>query len=191
MSSHYFITIHLSEALQNYFSKLQQELKRELPYKQWPHKRDLHITLKFLGSAADDKLTPLQNKLRDIQTYNRFSLETGDLGIFGNPMKPRVLWAGVEKTEALRKLQEKVEEQCTEIGFEEEKRDYRPHITLAKKWNGREINNIHQILNKTVGKQVLQVENIVLFRIHPKETPKYEAVSKFALQGGGGTGSAY
>ncbi|MFA1820267.1 RNA 2',3'-cyclic phosphodiesterase [Virgibacillus oceani] len=192
MSSHYFIAIHLPETLQMYFSTWQEDLKREFPYKQWPHKEDLHITLKYLGAMDDNKLTLLENKLQDINRFDHFSLETGELGTFGNPKKPRVLWAGVKKTEALMRLQRNVEKICADVGFEKEKRDYRPHITLAKKWDGAEIKNINQILgSKTLIKQTLPVEDIVLFRIHPKENPKYEAVAKILVQGGGNTGSAY
>src|SRR5690625_2331786 len=184
MSSHYFIAIHLPETLQGYFSKQQEKLKRELPYKQWPHKKDLHITLKFLGPVADEKLALLQRKLQGIQPFTPFSLETGDLGTFGNSKKPRVLWAGVKKTDPLKQLQEKVEEICSDAGFEMEKRAYRPHITLAKKWNGAEIENINQILSgKNLEKQKWQIVNIVLYRIHPKEKQKYEAVSVFSFQG--------
>ncbi len=192
MSSHYFIAIHLPEMLQNYFSKLQQELKRELPYKQWPHKRDLHITLKFLGPVADNEVSLLQHQLQNMEQSAPFTLETGGLGTFGNPKKPRVLWAGVEKTEQLKQLQEKVEEHCLDAGYEKEKRDYRPHITLAKKWNGKEIENINEVIRgKKLEMQKWHVKNIVLFRIHPQKNPKYEAVSIYPLQGGGSNGTAH
>jgi 2'-5' RNA ligase len=192
MSAHYFIAIHLPETLQDYFSKWQHTLKQELPYKQWSHKQDLHITLKFLGPVADNKLTVLQNKLKEIGKYDPFSLAIRDFGTFGNPKKPRVLWAGLGKTESLVQLQAAVEKICSAAGFEKEKRAYCPHITLAKKWNGSEIKNLDQKLrNKKLDKQEWHVEDIVLFRIHPRESPKYEAVCKYPLQGGEGTGSAY
>lgn len=191
MQSHYFIAIHLPEEVQSYFYEKQQELKRELPYKQWPHKKDLHITLKFLGPMTDGKLNQLQRILLDIKHCEAFSLETGPLGTFGNPNKPRVLWAGVNKPEALKNLQAKVEACCAEAGFEKEKRAYRPHITLAKKWDGEKINNRQQITgSKTMKRHIFAVKEIVLFRIHPSETPKYEAVFTFPLKGGGNTGAA-
>ena len=192
MSPHYFIAIQLPKTLQTYFSAWQEELKQEFSYKQWPNKKDLHITLKFLGAVDDNKLTLLQNKLQDMERFDQFCLETGAFGIFGNPKKPRILWAGVDKTKALSELREAVERICSEVGFIEEKRDYSPHITLAKKWNDTEIKNINQLLgSKKAAKQILQVENIVLFRIHPKENPKYETVAKIELQGGGDTGSTH
>ncbi|GAB3792173.1 RNA 2',3'-cyclic phosphodiesterase [Virgibacillus kimchii] len=192
MTSHYFIAIHLPETIQDYFSEWQRELKQELPYKQWPHKKDLHITLKFLGPVADDQLTNLEEQLQDLQQCAAFSLATGQLGTFGNPVKPRVLWAGVEKTEPLIQLQKTVEDQCAAAGWKREKRNYRPHVTLAKKWNGTEINGLEQkINNKSLEKQVWHVKNIFLFRIHPQQTPKYEVVSNYPLQGGGGTGSTH
>jgi 2'-5' RNA ligase len=191
MSSHYFVAIHLPEEQQRYFSKRQQELKQEWPYKIWPHQADLHITLKFLGPVADDNLRLLQQELKEIQKSDPFTIETYGLGTFGNTGKPRVLWAGVEKTEPLIQLQQKVEAQCSAAGFAKDKCAYVPHITLAKKWNSKEMKQTEQMLqNNRIEKQIWHVENIVLFRIHPQENPKYEAVSIFPLNGGGGTGAA-
>lgn len=182
MPAHYFIAITLPPALKDCLSAWQAELRGELPYKQWTDKCDLHITLKFLGAVEQDDLSRLQMAMRRIQTYRAFSLKIGTAGTFGHPQKPRVLWAGVEKTNTLASLQREIEAIATEIGFAKEKRVYHPHITVAKKWAGAATENLQAALQpRFIIEQLLYVNEIVIYRIHPQSSPKYEVFASYKL----------
>jgi len=174
--SHYFIAIHMNEKLREIFSSWQEELNDVFPFKQWPHKEDLHITLKFLGEVDDRKIERLVKELLAVETIAAFDLAVGGLGTFGK----RVLWVGVEKNDPLKELQEVVEQAALNIGYEKEKREYRPHITLAKRWQGED-SALPYIEDKWNRSYSLHVKEIVLFRIHPSESPKYEVVERFPL----------
>jgi len=185
MTAHYFVAIPLTDALKNHFSNWQEELKEKLPYKQWTNKLDLHITLKFLGAVEHEQLNRLQQELKQVENANAFSTKTGTVRVFGNPLKPRVLWACVDKTDALTFLYEQVEAAADRAGFTKETRPYRPHITLAKKWDGSpnwELVKTMQTQFKE--KRILQVEEIVVYQIFPNQRPKYKVVSSFNLSGG-------
>ncbi|MEC5421879.1 RNA 2',3'-cyclic phosphodiesterase [Virgibacillus sp. C22-A2] len=185
-SSHYFIAIPLPELLREQLSNWQDELRTKVSYKQWPHKQDLHITLKFLGAVADNKLDALQKELKRVEHINGFSTFAGQLGTFGNYQQPRVLWAGVEPSSDLLHLYELVESCAANAGFQIERRPYRPHITLAKKWaNDSIVESIEVIKQKFSEKQVLYVGEIALYEIHPTRNPKYNAISRYRLRGGG------
>ncbi|PAV30106.1 RNA 2',3'-cyclic phosphodiesterase [Virgibacillus profundi] len=189
--SHYFIAIPLSSNLQNLFSSWQEEIKGKVFYKQWPEKQDLHITLKFLGAVADNKVLALRKELKKIEELSEFSIEAGSIGTFGNPSKPRVIWAGVDKTESLTNLYAKIETITASIGFPKENREYRPHITLAKKWAGdAAIANLEEIKDQFTAVELLHVNHIVLYRIHPAKSPKYEVVQKYKLKRDEGNGPA-
>lgn len=183
--SHYFIAIHLPKELQTSLSYWQHKLKDRLPYKQWPHREDLHITLKFLGQVTDNKIQQLLKELQAVQDIPAFDLIVGGIGTFGNPMKPRVLWAGVEDTDLLTELQHVVEGCSQKIGFEKENRQYRPHITMAKKWTGESAlsgETIIEVQQQFTDKQAMHVTEVVLFQIHPTKSPKYEVVERFPLK---------
>lgn len=180
--SHYFIAIPLDHALKDYFSIWQDSLKEQLPYKQWPYKEDLHITLKFLGPVEPNKLNDLINKLKGIEQLKEFELTVGTIGTFGNPLKPRVLWAGVEKTDELVVLHNQVEECAERVGFAKENREYRPHITLAKKWaEGRNDSSLAGIKNKYNDQRKLYVNEVVIYQIFPSRSPKYEIIQTYHL----------
>ncbi|GIO28814.1 RNA 2',3'-cyclic phosphodiesterase [Ornithinibacillus bavariensis] len=181
---HYFIAIPVAANVKEEFAKWQEELKKSVSYKQWPWKEDLHITLKFLGAVEEERIIQLQELLRTIAKQNHFSISVGGIGTFGRHNSPRVLWAGVEKTEPLEILFKQIENAVTSIGFPKETRPYTPHITLAKKWNGndvspeklQEIKEHYQELTFP-----MNVDSFVLYQIFPSKRPKYEVVELYKL----------
>lgn len=183
--AHYFIAIPLYPSLRNHLSIWQDDLKEKLDYKNWPHKEDLHITLKFLGPVKADEIEQIQEALIGIKDLNAFEISIGSIGTFGKPDRPRVLWAGVDKTTTLSDLQEKTEAIMEKHGFQKETRTYSPHITLAKKWMGNSSGELLQDIKKQYKEQQIMVVNqIALFKIHPTRTPKYELIHEYKLQDG-------
>lgn len=182
---HYFIAIQLPETLQDTFASWQERLKGILPYKQWYHKKDLHITLKFLGAVNDQKLEELKYLLKRVEDLSAFNMEVGSLGTFGNPHRPRVLWAGVERVEPLINIQHTVELVALEAGFPKENRDYSPHITLAKKWRSEVGHSYREVLEKLKRefhlKSDMHVSDVTLLKIHPSRQQKYEPIQAYTL----------
>lgn len=182
-TSHYFIAIPIVEELQQVFSRWQKDIKNSLSYKIWPHQKDLHITLKFLGAVDENKLTSLRKELNTIN-HQEFSLTVGSIGTFGKPDSPRVLWAGVDKTDSLDQLYKKIEQTTISVGFPKENRVYRPHITLAKKWNSNTSNyeGINRVKENYQSESfMMNVQEFVLYQIFPSKTPKYERVETYHL----------
>jgi len=181
--SHYFIAIPLKQDIKKKLAAWQDHLKKELHYRQWTYPDDLHITLKFLGPVKQHQLNQLQTELSVIHEQNRFEMNIGSIGSFGNPKKPRVLWAGVKKTAPLVFLQRLVEECAQDTGFTSENRPYRPHITLAKKWNGQaETDRLADIKQQYQTDQaMMDVDEVVIYQIHPRKNPKYEIIETYKL----------
>lgn len=185
MSAHYFIAIPLPLALKDHLASWQEQLKKQVTYKQWTNKQDLHITLKFLGAVENDQLLRIQQELRKMEKLRLFSVQAGSLGVFGNPATPRILWGAVEKTEQLDLLHQQVEATIAPLGFPKEERTFRPHITLAKKWNGLPASDlVETILKQFTERWELWVKEIVIYQIFPKQTPKYKVLSRYNLCGG-------
>jgi 2'-5' RNA ligase len=183
--SHYFIAIPLPQSVQRLFSIWQNALKRELSYKIWTNPTDLHITLKFLGMMDDHKRKQLDRTLQAIRKFDKFTIHVGSIGMFGNPDMPRVLWAGVNKTCKLAELQTCVEKRLNRIDFSAEKRIYRPHITLAKKWLGDAAPGLmEEIIQHYTDQREILIDTIIVNQVHPTQVPKYEPIYTYKLQGG-------
>ncbi|MFQ5471953.1 MAG: RNA 2',3'-cyclic phosphodiesterase, partial [Dehalococcoidia bacterium] len=69
---------------------------------------------------------------RAVAATRRHRLALGRIGTFGGK-RPRVLWVDLQgDIEALAALQNAVEGELAELGFERERRRFSPHLTLAR-----------------------------------------------------------
>jgi 2'-5' RNA ligase len=154
----------------------------KLPFKKWTYMDDFHITLSFLGPVTDQKINELITKLHEeLKNANHFHLTLDNLGVFGNKFQPRVWWCGVENSNELRQLQRQISVVCEEIGFNVEKRPYRPHITIAKK-SIDQIDEYNEIPVQWNGCGIeFDVEYVTVYKIHPNKKPSYEVVDNIKL----------
>ena len=93
---------------------------------------NLHVTLKFLGEVADGKVTAVRSALESIRSDKAVALEFRGLGFFPSEKHPRVFWAGMEATLNLTTLANEIEGAVEKIGIPREKREFSPHLTLAR-----------------------------------------------------------
>ena len=85
-----------------------------------------HITLAFIGET--DKYKDAINALSKIK-HNAFEITTNALGCFGN-----TYYVSVSQSKSLTLLQEKVVNALASVGIETEKRSFKPHITVARRY---------------------------------------------------------
>ena len=107
------------------------KVRSAVPGAKWQSDEQLHITLLFLGSVEEEQLIAVRNSASEIQ-IEPFSLQVAGLGCFGQPRKPRNLWAGVQPAAPVDRLHKTLQAQMEKLGFATEKRTFHPHITLAR-----------------------------------------------------------
>lgn len=181
--SHYFIAVPIDESIKE---KLTYWCRKEQPpFQRFVHEQDLHITLAFLGGIEPGVLENLKKALQTVAKQHKpFSLVIEDLGFFGQKQAPRVFWASVNQEKVLYDLQKDVYQGCIDLGIELEKRAYSPHITLARKYIGKDA-YIDDQLKKSFQTHFINdnwtVNSFVIYQTHIKQTPKYEVVASFQL----------
>ena len=97
----------------------------------WQTVEQLHLTLLFLGNVPEEALPDISEALRDLPLA-KFQLTVHGVGCFGQPETPRNLWAGVSPEAPVAALHALLKERLGPMGFDFEKRPFRPHITLAR-----------------------------------------------------------
>lgn len=172
--AHFFIAIPVTEDIKRLAMPIQQELRSNQKHKVYVHPDDLHITIHFFGELEEVKIRALANHLQEAISIRPFTLNIGDLNYFGNPKEPRVVWLGVEEHSTLTKLYDFTQRIIKENGLATNNKKYRPHITLAKKWK-KEADNftMPNILSTSIE---MEVNEMIIYKIHPKAARKYEAV---------------
>lgn len=177
---HYFIGINVPVSIAHQAENWAKELI-PFPFKQWTYPDDYHITLQFLG-FLDDKKEKLITRLKEVASrHSSFSLQTGQYDVFGAYNKPRVLYVSLRSNDKLMNLQRDIQAVWEELSALYEKRPYRPHITIAKKWGG-EAGLLEEQLKQTSIEEQFQVSTFALFEVHPASKPKYKKILSFSLQ---------
>lgn len=148
---------------------------------------DAHVTLKFLGDVDQGDLTRLVDGLEaavDAAAVDPFHAEFGGLGAFPSEDYIRVVWLGVrEGGEAMTRLHEAVEERTVELGFDPERHEFTPHVTLARMNHAGGKEHVQEVLrteDPAVGS--MEVEEVRLTKSElTEEGPRYETVERFWL----------
>ncbi len=93
----------------------------------------LHVTLKFLGDTNSELIPEVGRILHAVcESKSAFDLRIVGCGAFPHAARPSVIWAGLENTETLIELSVELETQLQPLGFSAEKREFQPHLTLAR-----------------------------------------------------------
>lgn len=182
---HYFVAVKLPQEAKRFLDGWIEERKGDFPFARWVHPADYHITLAFLGFAEQTMLNKLTEQLKPlIAKESTFTLTLNSLGTFGPHKAPRIFWADVETSEQLNEIQLGVRKVCEKIGFELDPKPFRPHITLARKWNSGDpfdATSLSQIRSSDGEVFTFQVTEIVLYETHLDCFPKYHEYRSFPL----------
>jgi 2'-5' RNA ligase len=96
----------------------------------WIDRESFHLTLRFIGDIDDSLAREIAYALDGVAA-RPFSLRLRGMGLFGGN-KPHTLYAGVEESADLRRLQQVHERICQVLGLDAEQRKFTPHVTLAR-----------------------------------------------------------
>ncbi|MBU0690514.1 RNA 2',3'-cyclic phosphodiesterase [bacterium] len=150
----------------------------------WTEPTGMHLTLKFLGDVDRDLVERINDSLRSIvDASHRFSIRIAGTGVFPNPRRPRVFWAGITAPDELTILQRKVDDAMEALGFPKEEREFRPHLTVAriKEPIGKK-RITDAFLSFKMRSELFYVDHLSLMRSHlSSEGARYEELKSFTL----------
>ena len=128
-----FIGIKLTNQIQGLLGNLQEELGEELVEVRWVPIENLHITLKFLGNCDQGKVQGIAKVMDGLREYLPYHVRIGGVGGFPSQGSARIIWVGVDDPrDVTREIYRRCENGCMKLGFEKEKRNYHPHITIGR-----------------------------------------------------------
>lgn len=148
-----------------------------------------HVTLKFLGETNPERRTKINAALReavDEAAVDPFNCTVGGLGVFPSLEYISVVWAGVREGKGaaeLRRLHEAIEAEMTALGFEAERHEFTPHITLARMDDARGKSVVQEVVEEsdpTIG--TFQVDSVRLTESTLTDSgPEYETITEVDL----------
>jgi 2'-5' RNA ligase len=102
-----------------------------LPGAKWVDVQQIHLTVRFIGEVDGVLFHDIKNALHEV-SIAAFDLQLKGVGYFPPRGTPRVLWAGLEKSEPLQLLRKKIDSALFRIRVKPEGRKFSPHITIAR-----------------------------------------------------------
>lgn len=130
-----FIAVELPNEIRKQLKELQRHLRPLTNSARWVAPESIHITLKFIGEVPDKRVEQIDGALAGL-TWKPFTVSVHGVGFFPGARSPRVFWAGMDAP-TMQGLTEELDARMERLGFEKEKRAFRPHITLARAKDSR------------------------------------------------------
>jgi len=173
-----FIAFDVSDEARDYLFNLQKELSKFVKAK-WVEKKNIHLTLKFLGEIDDEKLEKLKKELSKIK-FKRFDVVLDELGVFPDENFTRVIWVGL-KGEGIFNLQKKIDEELLELFSQDQK--FTSHITLGRVKAVKDKEKLKEFFSKIKIDEIkFTVDNFKLYRSElSKDGPKYYLLDEYGL----------
>lgn len=174
-----FIALEIPEEIKNeVYQHIENFKKDNLPVK-WVEKKNLHITLIFLGEQDLNFLNKVKEILKNVSNnFKPFYINLTNFGFFPTAKKPRVFWIGIKKNrEIITKIVEELNNELKKIDFKPEEREFFPHLTIGR--FKASFNAEKYLLLKYESKDFL-IDRITLFKSTlTSEGPIYEVIENY------------
>jgi 2'-5' RNA ligase len=151
----------------------------------WVEPENIHLTLKFFGETEEKRIPVIKEALQlAVSRSESTVIKINKAGIFGSRYDPRVIWFGIDPNDALQKLAGHVLDVLEIAGWEKDRQNFVPHLTIGriKELRDKDLfqEEIQKYRNRFIQEQA--IKEIHLYEsILRKEGPIYLKLASFTL----------
>jgi len=151
----------------------------------WTPEGNLHLTLRFIGEATEEKQAAMEAALAQVRV-EPFVLPVGGLGVFPPRGAAKVLWAGIGHGHTrLHQLRKQVDEALLAVDLTLDVRIFSPHFTVARLGENTDAKRLAKFLHRHRAFEAppFRVTAFELYasELQPGRPPAYRAVRSYAL----------
>ena len=160
-----FVSVSVPKEIVNIQSMLKSTVEPKGVKVRWVMNGKMHLTLKFIGNTTQGSIDNLNEALFNVvKSAKVINLSISGTGAFPVKGRPNVLWLGIKgDIDELKQLTLNINNSLEPLGFITEKRDFLPHVTIARiKSNQKKIPNISNYLNTTFTELPMKIVKISL-----------------------------
>lgn len=175
-----FIAIDLPLDVKDYLYNLQKSFDKNLAKITWVSKKNLHLTLKFLGEIDASKLDEIKKILRNIK-FSSFEVSLNNFTCFPDFSFPRVLWVALKPEDNIFKLAQLIDEETLLISKSDVQ--FKAHLTIGRvktiKFKERFTEQLKKI---KIEKIKFRIDSFTLYKSTlSAQGPSYDVVEKYKL----------
>jgi len=124
-----FVSIEVPEDIKEYMIEIQEKIGNDLAKIRFVDKKQMHLTLKFLGEMQPKDIDIVKNEFKKVE-FESFSVYLDSIGVFPDENYVRVVWIGLNPEEKLIELQKEIDESLKDLFAKEE--NFKVHLTLGR-----------------------------------------------------------
>ena len=175
-----FIAALLPDDVIQLLGRHQKSVKSRIRGVKWENPRKFHVTLRFLGNLGEETLRHAVAATRTCaEEFEPIPFTLGPIGGFPGLQNPRVLYYGLNSAHGLVLLKRRLDALLAdEGGIEPERREFVPHITMARA-KGRV--SIHLPLPSPEAARGVVERVAVMESLTLPQGSRYRALSVFTL----------
>jgi 2'-5' RNA ligase len=150
------------------------ELKKSLKHEKitWVGINNMHLTLKFFGETDERRIPSITAALKTgASQIPPFSLCFIKTGTFGSRYNPKVIWLGAKEQPMIIKLAEQLKAELEKEGFEYDRQNFVPHLTLGRIRNISDKELFQHVMDDFRGAFFLEQKITTLFLYESVLTP--------------------
>jgi len=176
-----FIAVELPENIKEILYDAEKKIGNESAKVKWVGKKQVHLTLKFLGEIGEDKLSIIKEALSYVK-FKKFRLALGELGWYPGEDRVNVIHIGVENGKEIFNLHSEVELKLGSL-FKKDER-FSVHMTLGRVKFVKDKEKFLGVLRGIkVKNEEFWVDSFSLIKSElNKDGPKYFLIEKYNLE---------
>ena len=164
-----FLAFELPPEIKKRALLVSEDVRRSGLNAKWVKVDNIHLTVVFMGDIKEEDVPAIKDKIKKVCLgFDPINISLNGIGVFPNSRRPRVLWLGLDgEIERLSSLRDGLQEQLKTFGIKEEKRPFRPHLTLGRfRKPGRGNSKLDDIISRyeELEGPVCRLEELIMFK---------------------------
>ncbi len=129
-----FLAFELPLEIKKIVTRVFEDSRRSSLDVRWVRPDGIHLTVVFMGNVKTEDLEAMGNEIGMVcSDFSPFQIALKGIGCFPNSRNPRVVWLGlVGDVERMSRFRDRLQKQLSPFGIQEEKRPFKPHLTLGR-----------------------------------------------------------
>lgn len=175
-----FIAIDLPKEIKDYLYELQNKL-RVLPAKvKWTAKKNLHLTLLFIGEINENRLYQIKERLNSIK-LKKFEANLDKIGVFPNENYIKIIWVSLNPKNKIIELQQKIDSELLDLIKRD--KEFNVHLTLGRVKFVKNKQEFKEKLKLDIEKKNFEINEFKLIKSDlTKDGPQYTNLEVYKLR---------
>jgi 2'-5' RNA ligase len=127
-----FVALAIPAQVRENLALLIRDLKSVDSHPKWINPDNLHVTLKFVGEVAPERVIEISDALAVVRTQQQVIAEFRGIGFFPDARRPSVVWVGIQSSDILSTLAAEVNRALAIVAVPREEKAFVPHLTIAR-----------------------------------------------------------